>query len=169
MPLSSLKLINWKDFLPPLPEIPTSQKIFQALTRSAVEPEQKLTKEGPEADQSASWRNRGLFFELLHARPEHLLQDAQTNGKAYDENDLALLQQIYENRDRIAQLTKEETERLNKATAEFYSAKPGPVQPPAVLSPTNFEAPAEERLFADPPGASGAADSDWSTAFSWLA
>jgi hypothetical protein len=71
-----------------------------------------------------SSRSRGLFEDLLQSHPEVLLQDAQQHPEAYDEDVVAILARMVENRDAINELKPAEVEKLNQATTEFFSATP---------------------------------------------
>lgn len=95
-------------------------------------------------------RSRGLFDDLLQARPEVLLQDALEHPGAYEEDVVELLKRMTENRHLIDQLSQEEAEKLNLATAEFYSSSPGkpPVLPrkPKKVVMEAVESPTEEPI-----------------------
>jgi len=80
----------------------------------------ELVEKSPSTSSS---RSRGLFEDLIQSRPEVLLQDALEHPGAYDEDVIDLLSRMVENR-KLA-ITDDEVEKLNLATAEFFSASPG--------------------------------------------
>lgn len=144
--MSNVKIPRWQDLVPTVSDLAMARTSPMSLSSQDV-------GEGPR-------RHRGLFFDLLHGRPEHLIQDARSN-KVYPEEDLMLLHQIYQNQKKVEELTAEEAERLNKVTAEFFASKPGPVAP---SSAKRHVIPGSQK----PKGASEEAPFDPSDPFNWL-
>jgi hypothetical protein len=78
-------------------------------------------------------RPRGLFQDLLQGRPEALLHDSQEHPDSYSQDELELLQALYEGRRQLAQLTQGEMETLDKAVMEFASSTPKEKPKPVVV------------------------------------
>lgn len=108
-------------------------------------------------------RPRGLFEDLLQARPEVLLQDARENPGAYDDDTLEILRRMYENRVAIDDLKEEERRKLNEATGEFFSSTPRQKSPASPATPLRHRAvdPPRPPEDAEPRGLANEVDPFW--------
>ena len=107
----------WPSLSSYLPRIPRIEDHLPRLPNLLELVEQEKTP--------AKSRSRGLFEDLLQARPEVLMQDALEHPEAYDDDVIELLRRMVENREGVIALGDDEAEKLNLATAEFFSASPG--------------------------------------------
>lgn len=118
--VGSFKLEGLPSLKSYLPEVP---KLEEHLPKLEKFPSLMELVDKPEPSARSS-RSRGLFEDLLQSRPEVLLQDAHQHPGAYDEDVVALLERMVENRGVINELEPADAEKLNRATAEFFSASP---------------------------------------------
>lgn len=74
------------------------------------------------AAPAPSPRDLGLFEAYMHKRPELLLQAVQEKPGRFGEGVDEILQELYARSRSFEELTPEEQEAINLATAEFFAA-----------------------------------------------
>jgi hypothetical protein len=80
-------------------------------------------------------RPKGLFEELLAARPEALYLHGLEHEGLYDDETAQLLHELVSNQRAFRSLTLKEQELLDRATFDFATARPrAPLKPPAKLA-----------------------------------
>lgn len=132
---------------PPEPPAPPSFPTFLELVEQDSLPP-------PRSD-----RPKGLFEELLTARPEALYLHAREHEELYDDEATQLLHDLVDGRRGFRDLSLKEQEALDRATFTFATAKPrAPLKPPAKLAqapkdeePDEEEKTAEESPFEETP------------------
>ena len=103
-----------------------------------------------EAPPEPKRRQKGLFEELLAARPEILLQDARENPDSYDSDALEILQQMYDGQKKIESLTQPQQQKLDEATMEFMSATPAQKAPAAPVNVSGVRQPPQAPALPKP-------------------
>jgi hypothetical protein len=99
-------------------------------------------------------RPKGLFEELLTARPEALYLHALEHEGLYDDETTQLLHELVDGRRSFRDLSLQEQEALDRATFTFATAKPrAPLKPPAKLAqpPKDEEQEEEEKTAEESP------------------
>lgn len=108
-------------------------------------------------------RKKGLFEDMLQARPEILLQDAHKNPQSYDQDAYEILYRMHEGKKKFQELTQQEQQALDEATMEYFSATPRQRAPAAPISPSSGYRAAPETAATPTPIEAPSVDAFWWT------
>lgn len=136
---TSLQALELKPPEPPAP--PSFPTFLQLVEQDRLPP--------PKSD-----RPKGLFEELLTARPEALYLHTLEHEGLYEDDVAQLLRELVDGQRTFRSLTLQEQEALDRATFTFATAKPrAPLKPPAKLAqvPKDEEKEEEEKTAEEAP------------------